>query len=449
MIAPFGERFRKWLLRVALAVRNGSEVVVSRLASVEKTRVKEDEKKVRPGTIKTARFLGPPDHWIQLVKRHAPELLHPAAPYVVNFSASQVFKEHSDMDAFGAGTRESAQSDEAYGNARSYGDKASSLKSPRFSEEFDTLSTIGVKKTDSNFTRVFEASLKDPTSFPPCSESLPLEPNQSSFIKGFRFSHILPDTEKNDGLKPLKNKNINESANPRKPAATQRRSEVPVARISFATFSPPDTGQVETPGSGKTDEKNARPNTRKNFQSSIRNVRYGLQANLQGYDPQIHFQSDTERFGFLAVKNQTAYDKDSEQTGFFRPAGILETATIQPTPFQIKKHVNEIIGSEQDPMNDRRHQFYLHGKSKTIIDKHARPLELQWPHLQEEDGAESIPDANFPDLWPSLPEEQPLSRKPVLQQKQNCFLKPDTREIERLRRLDKEQKGRAWSALHS
>lgn len=449
MIGLFSKRFRKWLLRMALAVQKGSGAIVSRLSSVEKTKTKEDEKKIPPGTIKTARFQGPPDHWIHLVKRHAPELLQPAAPHVVAPSASQLFKEHSDTGGVGADTKQSFRSDEAYENACGFSDKVSPLKSPRFFEKYDALSTVGVKKTDSDFSRFSKAGLKYPTGFPPGSQSPPPEPSQSAFNKGVRFSDAPPNKEKKDGLQLLKFENINESTNFRKTAATQRKSEAPVARISFATFSLSDTGQVENPGSGRADGKNARPDIKKNFLSPIRNVRYWIQEHLQGENPQIHFPSDTERFAFRAVKNQTAYGKNSRQTGLFKPSGVLETATVQLMLSQIKKKINESISTEQEPVKDIGHQFYRNGKSKTIEDMRTRSPELQWPRLPEEDGFENIPDASCPDTWPSLPEEEPLSRKLVLQLKQKRLLKPDLRQIERLRRLDEEQKGRVWNALHS
>ena len=84
MIAPFRRHLRKWLLGVAVAARNGVQTIVARLESTEENKTAEAGFETAPRGAETAHPGGPPDHWVRLVRRHAPELLQPGPPRAVS-----------------------------------------------------------------------------------------------------------------------------------------------------------------------------------------------------------------------------------------------------------------------------------------------------------------------------------------------------------------------------
>ena len=98
MIAQVGKHLRKWLLGMALAVRNQAQAVVAKMESIEAEKSIGAERKIAPGAAKTARSGEPPAHWLQLVKRHAPELLQPGPPYASRPASAQVFETDAGRD---------------------------------------------------------------------------------------------------------------------------------------------------------------------------------------------------------------------------------------------------------------------------------------------------------------------------------------------------------------
>ncbi len=104
MIAQVGKHLRKWLLGLAVAVRNQAQAVVAKMESAEAEAAEGADREAAPGALKTARSGEPPAHWVQLVERHAPELLLPGPPDTVPRAFTPVF----ETDAGGAVCRPTA-----------------------------------------------------------------------------------------------------------------------------------------------------------------------------------------------------------------------------------------------------------------------------------------------------------------------------------------------------
>jgi len=80
MTALFDKYLRKWLLGLAVTVRNRAEVVIATMESVEADKDKDADRQAASGAARSTRSGEPPAHWVRLVKRNAPELLHPGQP---------------------------------------------------------------------------------------------------------------------------------------------------------------------------------------------------------------------------------------------------------------------------------------------------------------------------------------------------------------------------------
>lgn len=173
-----------------------------------------------------------------------------------------------------------------------------------------------------------------------------------------------------------------------------------------------------------------------------------VQSDLQANGSRKSSRSDTRMPVFRAVKRQTAYEKNPGPDGPLTSPGISPVAVAQNVTSHIPKSGNENRHPEQGRMNDGRHWFHPFEKREVVKDKRSWREELQWPGLPEENSSENVADAHLSTGWPSLPEERFIGMGSVLQQMETCLSETELRAIERLRRLDEEQKGMPWNVLH-
>jgi hypothetical protein len=449
MIARLGKHVRRWLHGLAIAVRNRAEAAASRLVSVEEEKIGELEKKVRSGTGKTKRTDGPPDHWVRLVKRHAPELLHPAPHYVAPHAVSQVCENHAAMDSFREADIQDLEYDnETWENAGGRTDRIFSLKSPRRSRESDALTISGDKRSGSGFSQFSAPAEKAPKHFRYGGERLGSPANQPGFVRMHQTPPLSFETEKNSRMPPLTLDRKDKTAYFRTTSAKQQKTETPHAQISLATVPLPDVDHLENRRISKTHEKKFQPDTSENFRPERRTDGQPVQSDLQANGSRKSFRSDTGIPVFREVKRQTAFEKNPGSDGPLISPGISPVAADQHVTSQIQKSGNEYRHPEQGRINDVRHWFHSFDKREVVKDKRFRPAELQWPGLPEEIGSEDVADAHLSAVWPSLPEERFIGMGSVLQQMENCLSETELRAIERLRRIDEEQKGMPWNVLH-
>jgi hypothetical protein len=103
---------------------------------------------------------------------------------------------------------------------------------------------------------------------------------------------------------------------------------------------------------------------------------------------------------------------------------------------------------ERGTRTDELHRRQPIEKGPAIEENQCRPAELQWPDLAEEKGFGNLTDVAFSTVWPSLPEEQSVNMRSGLQQMEIRLSEMEPRTIERLERIDEEQKGKSWNASH-
>ncbi len=447
MITRLGKHVRRWLHGLALAVRNRAEVAASQLASVEEKKAREVENKVRSGTGKMERIDGPPEHWVMLVKRHAPELLQPAASYAVPHAASQIFDDHAATDAFREADIQKLKVDnEASENAHGRTDRFFPLKSPRLSEESDALTISDDERLGVGLSQFSAVGAKTPGHFRYGEERLRSPAIQPGFVDLRPVSALSSETEKNKRMLPLTPDRNDETAHPRTSSAKQQKAETPYAKISFATFSLPDVDHLVNTRKSKTHEKKFPPDSGENLSSERRTAGPRVKLHLQTDD--LSSRSNMRMPVFREFKQQNAHETNPGSDGSSKSPEISPVISVQSLTPQIQKSGNEYRHPEQGPMNDGRHQFHSLEKGKAIKDKRSRPAELRWPGLPDENSSEDVADAHFSAVWPGLPEEQSIGMRSVLQQMETCLSETELRAVERLQRLDEEQKGMPWNVLH-
>jgi len=166
---------------------------------------------------------------------------------------------------------------------------------------------------------------------------------------------------------------------------------------------------------------------------------------------------------------------DDRQTGFqvaartrVQPAIKQEAADeSRPLPSESSSGLRSLSDAEvqtsaspiQRGGDDRSHikeVRVIHGQRPThppenrvkVDEKRSRPPEFHWPDLPGEKSSEDDGDLSLGASWPSLPEAPPAAAESWRPQPETDRLEAESRNSERLRRLDEEQRGISWSASH-
>jgi hypothetical protein len=438
MISLLEKYFRKWLLRLALAARKGTEAAVSRLASVDEAKVNENGRKDRSETIKNGQHHGPPDHWVQMVKRHAPELLQPAPPNVVDFRAAQVFEDYYAADASEeSDTLSLRHGNEALENVCASADEHLSLKTVRKPEDSDSRQASFQKDPEDIFIQFPEAVPKTSTDPGRGNASFPSLENITENSNS-RRAHDAPVKERRNETQQAPDHRLTlKPAFSRLRTSQQRNTDTTRESMQFAAFSFPDAGYAGSTRKNPN-KRITLPDSRGNFRPWKRNDGAVVQSDLPEEKNQKPSQSYSEMSDFREAKSQTAPGESRGLMEFFMPS-------VQHTEKSDK--VSRQRG--QVPMMDRHGRLFYAGKKTGATERIASgPTELQWPILPGEYGSENGSGLLSTTIWPNLPDEKSIGMGSTQERTYIRLVEAESAETERLRRLDEEQKGMTWIALH-
>jgi hypothetical protein len=438
MIPLLGKYFRKWLLRLALAARKKTEAAVSRLASVDEAKVNENGRRGRSETSKNGRHHGPPDHWVQMVKRHAPELLQPALPNVADFGASQVFEDYYAGDASEEPDISGLRSGkEALENVCAPDDPHLPLKTVRKPEDSDLWQASFQKDPDDIFIQFPEAVPKTFTDPQRGNLSFPSSENITENSNSLR-AHDAPVKERRKESQQAPDHKLTlKPAFSRLRTSQQRNPETTGEPMPFAAFSFPHASYA---GSTRQNAKKRMtlPDSRSNFRSWKGNDATVVQSDLLEEKISKRSQSHSEMSAFREAKSQVAPEESRGLMEFFMPS-------VQHT----EKSDKVSTQPDQVPIMDRHGRLSYAGKKTGAIERIASgPTELQWPILPGEYGSENRSDLLSTPIWPNLPDEKSIGMWSTQERTKIRPVEAESAETERLRRLDEEQKGMTWIALH-
>ncbi len=446
MMAKITRHFRKWLIGMVLAARNQAEALASRLASVEeKTAKKEIPKdKLKPFTIK-----GPPDHWIELVKQNAPELLHPAPPYFSPHTVSKVSEDYASENASGeTDTQGLSKDNETFGNARKRDVHLFSTGSSQRSKQLQSSSATG-----DNRAADINIQLTDTTNMPAkdyrnADPPLSSATNQTRPLKERRLTFFLPDMEKKNRLQPSGLEQVEESPFTKRMSSEQRQSENPIAQVSSEHIAVPEDDHAENKLFISRYEKQSRPDSGQKFLSDGPFIRQGLHPGPQTDAFRISPGSDTRIQDSRQNKGKSGHDLKPQPVQTSNLSETNSALESQSLTQKNKKNGNDFMYPERGTRTDELHRRQPIEKGPAIEENQCRPAKLQWPDLAEEKGFGNHTDVAFSTVWPSLPEEKSINMESGLQQMEIRLSEMEPRTIERLKRIDEEQKGKSWNASH-
>jgi hypothetical protein len=443
MIAPLGKHLRKWLLGVAVAAGHQIQAVVAALASAEGDPTGEAGPETATGGAKRARTGGPPDHWVQLVARHAPELLQTGTSEVLDWSPSPISGSETGLEGQ---PREDNQGQKFGSPPPVQGEQSPSFELLRAPEEYDnagnerktpalghpdqagdhrTINGIdaassghirdGAATHDPEATRTGSVRLGQPAvSLSGANKAVhrraPGRDRHNSFFEVREPTAVFRDAERPD-KDAVGDRSSQSSHDP----IENQRAGLRESKISKATE--PTARRVE-PGFSKKPRRSADSAGVARMLTPVeikRAVDDGIRPGPDGMSQAVTSAQDTA--GMMSTQQRPA-GKDS--------AGPANAARI----------INGRRSVDQRPQMEKETGGTL------------PPTDLSWPSLPGEKETEDAGDARLTAAWPDLPAQRLAEAKPLSNQMDSYPAATGSRDIERLRRLDEEQKGRSWNASH-
>ena len=443
MIVLLGKNLRKWLLGLAVATRNRVQVIVARLEPAEEGKAEQAGPEITAQGAKTALPGGPPDHWVQLVKRHAPELLQGGFPYAVPGAPSPVFEGDAAMDedesvpeaAHDLKPDSGAPDDE---DAPTRGDLTHSSSSPRAPKAYEgpgrrqpspDQDGQGQAGDDFRITGAVEHSRQE-------AATRVTGATRSGSDRTGRPSVSPAGADSTFGRRISGRKRHEKSVPDEGPGTGPREAETPAAE----SRSKPTKGQIENARAGAGE--------RKNMLATEQTGRRGGQDYPKASEHQAGLRVNT-RMPVLRELNQDAGDNTQPGPGDATKGMASSPGTGGKTPVsQIKSGGDDFRPVvEIGIVNGRRSASAPQDREK-VAEKTSPPSELSWPSLPGEKDSDDVRNPHLSATWPALPAEHPAEVTSSSNQVTPHPTEAESRNMERLRRLDEEQKGRPWSESH-
>jgi len=447
MIVPLGKNLRKWLLGLAVAARNRVQTIVARLESNEEEQTEAAGREIAPGDAKTARPGGPPEHWVQLVKRHAPELLQPGSPDVVSRGRSAVFENDAGMDGSAPQDIRELKSDSATlddGDV-SIQEDLSSLppRTPKAYDEPDSKRQVPAQDTkrqadgDDRIAGVDTTSPEQTrdeaaTHAPKAARPWPARVDRPS---------VSPAGEEKTMHRRTSDRQRDERSVPAEgPRSGSREAKIPDPGTVAAHRSQSTNGPIENARAGAKDRKIIPASEQSGRQDD------------HGYPKEPEHEADslvdTLRPVHREISPATGSDTQAGMGESFKELGSSPGTGVKAPPSQTKSSGNDFRQVNEVRIVNDQGTTYPPGDREKVAEKISTPAELSWPSLPGEKDSEDVRDPHLAATWPSLSAERPSEVTLPANQMELHPTEAETRNIERLRRLDEEQKGRPWSASH-
>ena len=433
MIVPLGKHLRKWLLSVAVAARNRVQTVV---AALEYAQEEEAGPEIAPGGAKKAPPGGPPDHWLQLVERHAPELLQSGLPEVVSRSPSPVPDRGAGVD-------------------RSDPEDARELKPDR----------VASAKADQS--RLF-ASSRAPQEYdrPNRKQKAPAQvhPGQAGDNNAIAGRDATSPDHIRGGAAILDPAAIRPG--PVRPAGEEKTMHRPTLdRERYDSFIQAEGSETKSRAAEGSNKRSVVSRGFKSTGDQIENQRAGAgeAKSIKAPEPTAGrvepiFPTEPERStGSTGDARMAAPEKIKQDAGIGTPPGpggsSRKMASAPNTGGQASASQSPVGQESVRPVSDARitsgqHHAYRRQEGEKDPEKALPPAAPPWPGLPGEEESEDIRDSDLTAAWPDLPEKQSAEVTSPSNQMESYRTTAGSRDMERLRRLDEEQKGRSWNASH-
>ena len=453
MIALLGKHVRKWLLGLALTARNRVQAMIVKIESVEAKKAKGEDRQVAPGAVKPARSAAPPAHWVRLVKHHAPELLHPGPSYVAPRESPQVFEgDARGNESFGADIQEPPPAGEPLeaDNDRILADPTLTLKLPRLPQNNEDRPSRRPRPDDqkqiSGSDSSHEAGGMGPKTEIADTTGKASRATQTGTVERHRSQPSPAGAEKTTPGRSLSPERSDKPGDSRPSVAGTLEAEAPVSRASAASRSPSAAGQIEKSRATEKERKSIQEDFTEKLPPSRQNGKRGVQFDRRAAGRQENSRIDTRLAAQKSVMPEAAYDSKPRPSESFRELRPSPDSEAAASTSQVNMKGENFRRVDKGRPIKEQPKGHPPEDGIKVEEKRSGSPELRWPSLPGEKNAKGAEDPHFTATWPSLPEEQAAAAASLGHQMETHPSEEKLRKLERLRRLDEEQKGMLWSA---
>lgn len=437
MIGPLDKHLRKWLLTVAMAARNRIQAAVAALESAGEEQSAKAGPEFATAAAKKARPGGPPDHWVQLVARHAPELLQSGPPDVFGQLSLPVPETDAGLDGsppedirelkYDSGAR--AQEDQSRA-PKEHDDQGSKRQTPAQDQP-------GAAGDNNAMAGVDATSPEQPRDVPAARGSVAdrLRP-----VRADRPSVSPASEEKTMHRRTLGRKQDARSVAAKGAGNESHEAESPDKRKVAARRFQSTSGQIENLQAGVREQINilaSAPSARRGEPGYPESPEYGADSQLDNRMP-LHRKAEQE----VGFDTRPESGKDSRGLASAQDTEVRITVSQTPGSSDDVGPVSEVR------VSSRQHSAHSPRDTEKIDGKAAQQAELSWPSLPGETDSEDVRDSHLTATWPDLPAKRLAGATPASSQMEYYRAAAGSRNMERLRRLDEEQKGKQWNELH-
>jgi len=453
MIALFDKYLRKWLLGLAVTVRNRAQAVIAKMASGAAAQGSGADRIAAPDAAQPARAGAPPAHWVRLVKRHAPELLQPGPPDAFPQESGSVPESPAgtgDLAAVDIRVPPPADSPLKAGDAQTHAAPTPALNLPRPLKDHDNPGRLRLKpdgkKQSSGSGGPPEAAVMPAKSRRVDAPQAAPRTTQAGFAAARRFQSSPAAARQSPAGQFLRTQRNEMPVDLWPPNAGTREAEARAARAPAAHRLPQAAGPIATPRAAGMERKNIQADAAEKLrpvkQSGGRDEQFERQADGRQGDFSTAASMPAQRSALPEAVHQSR-PRPREQVHELKSAPDCEPAA---SGVQAKRTGDDFAQTPKIGRVNERAKARPPQDDLKIEAIRSRSPEFRWPGLpgEKKDPAAEAFDLN--PVWPDLPEEQPAAAAAFGEEMQPYSAPDQPRSIERLQRLDEEQKGISWSA---
>jgi hypothetical protein len=456
MIALFDNYLRRWLLGLAVTVRNRAQVVIARMESVEAEKSGRADRQAGPDAAQAARSGGPPVQWVRLVRRHAPELLHPGPPYDFPRASAQVPERE---DGAAETSRADIQAPPSDGGAwkadaaQTHAVPKLALNLPRLSKEHADPRSQRLKPDENKQTSDSGGPSKG-AAMPAETQRVDspqaaLRTTQAGSVDKKRLQSSPAGAAQSPPRRFLSPERNARPGHPRPPDSGTREAEARTAQPAAARRLPPAAGPIEKSRAAGRERKNIRGDAAEKLrplkQSGGRDAQ-DVQFDRQVDGRQRDLSIDTSMPAQRSAIPKAAYESRPQPSEYANELQSAPHREPAPSVAQDKRRGDDPRPAPKIGLVNERPKARPPKDDLIIETFRSRSPEFRWPSLPGEKNYAAAEASHLNPAWPDLPEEQPDGAASAGQQMKPHPPEEKPHNIERLRRLDEEQKGILWSA---
>lgn len=470
-----GRYVKKILLDLSLAVQRQAGVLIEKLKRVEESELKVTDAQtgtgIPPGNPQS-QTAGPPRHWIELVRLHAPELLQPAQSYKKGAVSSQVVhfvsatQNSSESAANGLTAEKRAYDGSRLESNWNLPDSSDVNKFPAASNDIDHSITKAPPRHDTKVRHPHRNVLSTEPATPKKNVAA-LQHNGPEARISAAAGETKAGTTVDDGSAPAvaeaqKTRRLplfsrmlaKNRDNPAFRQTTFQNSEPSLMKSRITVRPQWVAGTHSIAGQESTVplplKKRGSGTTRNNPSAGIRNHTENNDPSMAVKKLRDSFASESSSQkegdpGRNPGRQANPFSNDNIPAAVFKHGNFSSTIHHLINPSETSETFETSEQEDVEHSIKRLSPAEFSDMGSNADQRRNRLSEHSWPNIFENNDVIYIRSPETTEPWPSLPENPVTSPKLSLHCERPGRFEDDWREMDRLRRINAEQKGVTWN----